>query len=112
MKILVWTIRIVIAVLLIWFAVKNSHMVDLNGYVDSTLKAPLVLILLAFFGGGLILGLLACEASSSDTAARSPVNGLSTLKTDRYCGNSAGFSARRLTHWETSSRPASEGAEA
>lgn len=59
MKILVWIIRIVIAVLLIWFAAKNSHMVDLNGYVDSTLKAPLVLILLAFFGGGLILGLLA-----------------------------------------------------
>src|SRR5258708_22345906 len=30
-----------------------------RGYLDATLTAPLALILLAFFGGGLLLGLLA-----------------------------------------------------
>lgn len=59
MRILVWLVRIVVVVLLVWFAAKNSHMVDLNGYLDSTVKAPLVLILLGFFGGGLLIGLLA-----------------------------------------------------
>jgi uncharacterized integral membrane protein len=59
MQILVWLVRIVIVVLLIWFAAKNAHVVDLNGYLDSTIRAPLILILLAFFGGGLLIGLLA-----------------------------------------------------
>ena len=59
MKILVWTLRIVIAVLLIWFAAKNADPVTVRGYLDAAVTAPLALILLAFFGGGLILGLLA-----------------------------------------------------
>lgn len=59
MRILIWTIRIVVVVLLLWFAVKNADPVTLRGYLDSTFTAPLALVLLAFFGGGLLLGLLA-----------------------------------------------------
>ena len=59
MRILIWFLRAVIVVLLLWFAVKNVDPVMLRGYLDSSVTAPLALILLAFFGGGLLLGLLA-----------------------------------------------------
>ena len=59
MRILIWIVRVLVVVLLMWFAVKNADPVMLRGYLDSTLTAPLALVLLAFFGGGLLLGLLA-----------------------------------------------------
>jgi uncharacterized integral membrane protein len=59
MQILVWLIRILIVVLLVWFAAKNADPVTVRGYLDASVSAPLALILLAFFGGGLLLGLLA-----------------------------------------------------
>lgn len=59
MQILVWFIRILIVVLLVWFAAKNADPVTVRGYLDASVSAPLALILLAFFGGGLLLGLLA-----------------------------------------------------
>lgn len=58
MQSLIWIIRIVVIVLLVWFAAKNSDPITLRGYLDATLTAPLALILLGFFGGGLLLGLL------------------------------------------------------
>lgn len=59
MQILIWFVRIIVIVLFVWFAAKNAHQVELFGYLDTSLKAPLALILLGFFGGGLMLGLLA-----------------------------------------------------
>lgn len=59
MQILIWIVRVIVVLLFVWFAAKNSHSVALNGYLDSSLSAPLALFLLAFFGGGLLLGLLA-----------------------------------------------------
>ena len=59
MRILIWIVRAIVILLFVWFAAKNADPVTLNGYLDSSLKAPLALILLAFFGGGLLLGLLA-----------------------------------------------------
>ena len=59
MRILIWIVRVILVVLLMWFALKNADPTTLRGYLDSTLTAPLALILLAFFGGGLLLGLLA-----------------------------------------------------
>lgn len=59
MQILIWIVRVVVILLIVWFAARNADPVVLYGYMDSSLKAPLVLILLAFFGGGLLLGLLA-----------------------------------------------------
>ena len=59
MRILIWIVRAIVILLFVWFAAKNADPVTLNGYLDSSPKAPLALILLAFFGGGLLLGLLA-----------------------------------------------------
>ncbi len=59
MRILIWIVRAIVIVLFVWFAARNAHMVKLNGYLDAMIEAPLALILLAFFGGGLLLGLLA-----------------------------------------------------
>lgn len=59
MQVLIWIVRIVVILLIVWFAARNADPVVLYGYMDSSVKAPLVLILLAFFGGGLLLGLLA-----------------------------------------------------
>jgi putative membrane protein len=59
MQILIWIIRVVVVLLFVWFAAKNADPIMLRGYMDATLTAPLALILLAFFGGGLVLGLMA-----------------------------------------------------
>jgi uncharacterized integral membrane protein len=59
MQVLIWIVRIVVILLIVWFAARNAETVELKGFLDSSLKAPLVLILLAFFGGGLLMGLLA-----------------------------------------------------
>ena len=59
MQILIWIIRVVVVLLVVWFAAKNADPIMLHGYMDATLTAPLALILLAFFGGGLVLGLMA-----------------------------------------------------
>jgi uncharacterized integral membrane protein len=63
MQILIWIVRVIVILLFVWFAAKNADPVVLYGYLDSSLKAPLALILLAFFGGGLLLGLLASMPS-------------------------------------------------
>jgi putative membrane protein len=62
MKILVWLLRLFILLLLVWFSVKNSEIVTLYAYPYSW-QAPLVLIILAFFAGGVMLGLLAALGS-------------------------------------------------
>ena len=49
MQALVWILRFVIVVILVWFAVKNSQEVILNGLPDQQLKAPLVFVLLVVF---------------------------------------------------------------
>lgn len=58
MKIFVWGLRFVILLVLVWFSVKNAGLVTLHAY-PWTWEAPLVLIILAFFAGGVVLGLLA-----------------------------------------------------
>ena len=63
MQMLIWIVRVIVILLFVWFAAKNAEPVTLYGYLDSSLKAPLALFLLAFFGGGLLLGLLAALPS-------------------------------------------------
>jgi lipopolysaccharide assembly protein A len=58
MKFLVWPFRLFILLVLVWFSVKNSQLVVLSAYPYSW-EAPLVLVILAFFAGGVLLGLLA-----------------------------------------------------
>ncbi|MBC7623639.1 MAG: LapA family protein, partial [Aeromicrobium sp.] len=57
MNIIVWIVRVVVILMLVWFASKNADPVSING-IGTSLRAPLALILLAFFGGGLLVGLL------------------------------------------------------
>jgi putative membrane protein len=59
MQALLWILRFVIVVILVWFAVKNSQEVVLNGLPDQQLKAPLVFVLLVVFISGVVIGLLA-----------------------------------------------------
>ena len=59
MQALLWILRFLIVVVLVWFAVKNSQEVVLNGLPDQQLKAPLVFVLLVVFISGVVIGLLA-----------------------------------------------------
>lgn len=57
MKILLWSLRFVVFLLLFALAVKNSAPVTLRFFFGSELQAPLSVIILAAFAGGLLLGL-------------------------------------------------------
>jgi uncharacterized integral membrane protein len=59
MRIVTWTIRLVVFVLLIAFAAKNVEPVALRLYFDVELKAPLVLVMLAAFALGALFGVAA-----------------------------------------------------
>jgi len=59
MRIVIWTIRIALFVLLLAFAARNTEPATLRFYFDLAWQAPLVLMLLAFFAGGVLLGVLA-----------------------------------------------------
>jgi putative membrane protein len=59
MRVLTWAIRIALFVLLLAFAAKNTDPVTLRFYFGLAWQAPLVALLLAFFAGGVVLGLMA-----------------------------------------------------
>lgn len=69
-----WFFRIVLFLLLLGFAIKNSEVVTLNYYLDYQWRAPLVLILLAFLLVGVVIGLLA--ASTTVFRQRREINSL------------------------------------
>jgi len=59
MRIVTWSIRLVVFLLLAAFAAKNAEPVALRFYFDLVFTAPLIVILLAFFAGGALFGVLA-----------------------------------------------------
>jgi lipopolysaccharide assembly protein A len=59
MRVVTWTIRLVVFLLLIAFAAKNVEPVNLRFYFDLALRAPLVLVLFGFFAAGALFGVLA-----------------------------------------------------
>ena len=59
MQALVWILRFFIVVILVWFAVKNSQLIDVHGFPEQKWQAPLVFVLLVVFVGGVVIGLLA-----------------------------------------------------
>jgi uncharacterized integral membrane protein len=59
MQALVWIVRLVIVVILVWFAVKNSQPIDVHGMPGQVWQAPLVFVLLVVFVAGVVIGLLA-----------------------------------------------------
>lgn len=58
MKFIVWLIRVLVFVLLLVLALANTQTATLNFVAGYSWPAPLILIGLAFFGVGLIAGLL------------------------------------------------------
>ena len=59
MRIVTWTIRIVVFLLLAAFAAKNVEPVALRFYFDLAWTAPLIVVLLGFFAAGALFGVLA-----------------------------------------------------
>ena len=59
MKFFIWLLRIVLFVVLLGFAVKNSSMVTLHFFFDAAWPLPLVAVMLIFFAAGAVAGLSA-----------------------------------------------------
>ncbi|MEO7744481.1 MAG: LapA family protein [Usitatibacter sp.] len=59
MQALVWLLRFFVVVILVWFAVKNSQLIDVHGFPEQKWQAPLVFVLLVSFVAGVVIGLLA-----------------------------------------------------
>ena len=59
MKLVSTIVGFVLFVLFFGFALKNTHLVELNFFLGQQLQWPLALILLAFFSAGAFLGILA-----------------------------------------------------
>ena len=59
MRIVTWTIRVLVFLLLVAFAAKNVEPVTLRFFFDLTLQTPLVLALFGFFALGALFGILA-----------------------------------------------------
>ena len=58
MTALTWAIRLIIFSFLLLFALRNTQPVTLNFIPGYVWDAPLVIVLLAFFAGGAVLGAL------------------------------------------------------
>ena len=59
MQALVWIVRILIVLVLVWFAVKNAQQIEVNGLPGQVWQAPLVFVLLVVFIAGVVIGLTA-----------------------------------------------------
>ena len=59
MRIVTWTIRLFVFVLLLAFAAKNTDPVTLRFYFDLALQTPLILALFGAFALGAFFGVLA-----------------------------------------------------
>lgn len=59
MRIVTWTLRLIIFLFLLAFAAKNVEPVTLNFYFDRSWQAPLVVVLFGSFTAGALFGLMA-----------------------------------------------------
>jgi uncharacterized integral membrane protein len=59
MRIVTWTIRLVLFLFLVALAAKNIEPVTLRFYFDLALQAPLIVVLFGAFGLGALFGMLA-----------------------------------------------------
>ena len=58
MTALTWAVRLIIFSFLLVFALRNTQLTTLRFILDYAWEAPLVIVLLAFFAVGAILGVL------------------------------------------------------
>jgi putative membrane protein len=56
LRVVTWILRLLLFALLFGFALKNTDPVSLRFYFDYAWSAPLILLLLFFFVGGVIVG--------------------------------------------------------
>ena len=63
MRVLAWTLRIILFLALFLFALKNTDTVVLHLYFDQVWQVPLILLLLVFFAAGTAMGVLATLAT-------------------------------------------------
>ena len=63
MRFVTWAIRLALFVVLLAFAARNVEPVTLRFYFDLAWHAPLVALLLAFFGAGAALGVIAMSGT-------------------------------------------------
>ncbi len=59
MRVLLWCCRVFIFLFLLAFALKNTDPVNVYFFFDTSWQAPLIIVVLAFFAGGMALGVLA-----------------------------------------------------
>ena len=60
MRYLLWTVRFIVFVLVLSFAVKNGDSVTVRYYLGAEWQAPLIFVLLVTFCAGAAFGVLAC----------------------------------------------------
>jgi len=58
MRAVLWGFRAFIFLFLLAFALKNTDQVSVRLFFDTAWQAPLIIIVLAFFAGGALLGVL------------------------------------------------------
>ena len=58
MRALLWGCRVFTFLFLLAFALKNTDLVSVRFFFGTEWQAPLILIVLAFFAGGAVLGVL------------------------------------------------------
>lgn len=63
MRIVTWTLRLIIFLFLLAFAAKNIAPVTLNFYFDRSWQAPLVVLLFGFFAAGALFGVMAMASA-------------------------------------------------
>lgn len=59
MRVVLWCCRIFIFLFLLAFALKNTEPVSVSFFFETSWQAPLIIVVLAFFAGGVALGILA-----------------------------------------------------
>jgi uncharacterized integral membrane protein len=59
MRAVTWTIRLILFIVLLAFAAKNTDPVALRFYFDMAWEVPLVLLLFGFFAAGIAIGVIA-----------------------------------------------------
>ena len=59
MRLVTWTVRLVLLALLVAFAAKNVDPITLRFYFDWSLQAPLIVLLFCAFAAGALFGVLA-----------------------------------------------------
>jgi uncharacterized integral membrane protein len=58
MRALLWACRAFIFLFLLVFAFKNTESVEVSLFFGVSWQAPLIIVVLAFFAGGVVFGLL------------------------------------------------------